>query len=60
MDYLSEYESELESDLMGDTGGYFRRLMVSQCNGARNEDEDTDSDLAQEEAQAIYDVNFML
>ena len=55
--YEAEFERNLEEDLMGETSGYFRRLLVSQCNGGRDEEGDVDFDLAMEDAQKIYDVS---
>ena len=50
----------MEDDLQSETSGYFRRLLVSQCNAGREEGDDVDDDKAQEEAQAIYDVSIKL
>ena len=45
-------------DVQGDTSGYIKRLLFSQCNAARNEEsEGVDDGLAAEEAQEIYDVS---
>jgi len=54
--YEAEFERNLEDDLQSETSGYFRRLLVSQCNAGREEGDDVDDDKAQEEAQAIYDA----
>lgn len=54
--YEKEFERNLEEDLIGDTSGYFRRLLVSQVNAGRDEDADLDEDKAMEDAQAIYDA----
>jgi len=54
--YEAEFERNLEEDLMGETSGYFKRLLVSQCNAGRDEDGDVDFELAREDAQKIYDA----
>ena len=54
---MAEFDRSLEEDLMGDCSGYFKRLMVSQCNGARHEPDGVDDDLAQQDAQTIFDVS---
>ena len=53
----SEFDRVLEDDLMAETSGYFKRLLVSQCNAGRDESDDVNDDQAQEDAQAIYDVS---
>ena len=47
----------MEEDLKNDTGGNFERLLVSQVNAARDEEEEVDDEKAQEDAQDIYDVS---
>jgi len=54
--YEAEFETSLEDALQGDTSGYFRRLMVSVCTGARDQSDEIDGDKAQEDAQKIYDA----
>ncbi|XP_023012668.2 annexin B9-like isoform X1 [Leptinotarsa decemlineata] len=51
--YHSMYYKPLESDLKGDTGGTFKRLMVSLCNACRDESMVTDHQKAAADAQAL-------
>jgi len=54
--YTEEFERDLEEDISNDTSGYFKRLLVSECNGGREEGDDVDSDRAQADAQEIFDA----
>lgn len=47
------YYRNLESDLKGDTGGTFKRLMVSLCNACRDESMVTNPQQAAADAQAL-------
>lgn len=47
------YGTSLESDLRGDTGGTFKRLMVSLCNAGRDESGVTNAAAATADAQAL-------
>ncbi|XP_056645816.1 annexin B11-like isoform X3 [Diorhabda sublineata] len=51
--YHKLYYRSLESDLKGDTGGTFKRLMVSLCNACRDESMITDQQRALQDAQAL-------
>merc|ERR1712004_427142 len=54
--YKEEYEGrDLEEDIIGDTSGYFERLLVSQITGAREDNEEAD-ERVYEDAQRIYDA----
>ena len=50
------YESELEDDLVGETSGYFQRMMRSILTGFRQVEE-CDDDFAAEQAQKLVDVS---
>ncbi|XP_063930126.1 annexin B9-like isoform X2 [Zophobas morio] len=54
--YQRTYRSNLERDLKGDTSGHFRRLMVSLCNGGRDESMVTNPVAAAADAQALYNA----
>lgn len=47
------YGKPLESDLRGDTGGTFKRLMISLCNAGRDESGVTNAAAATADAQAL-------
>lgn len=53
--YEQLYGNSLESDLKGDTSGYFKRLCVSLVQGAREENNGVD----QAAAQAVSTENMM-
>lgn len=50
------YKKELEKDIMGDTSGHFKRLLVSQLQANREEGNHIDPNKARVEAQELYDV----
>lgn len=52
--YRQLYGKELEDALEGDTSGYFRRLLVSLCTGARDESGQTDPLRANQDARKLY------
>ncbi|XP_066146204.1 annexin B9-like isoform X1 [Euwallacea fornicatus] len=51
--YHSLYYRHLEEDLMGDTAGTFKRLMVSLCNAGRDESSVVNPESARADAQAL-------
>ena len=56
--YISaEFGRNLEEDIESETSGYFKRLLVCQSTGGRDEGDDVDYELAQNEAQEIFDVS---
>ncbi|XP_029313035.1 annexin A11b [Cottoperca gobio] len=52
--YKSEYGKSLEDAISSDTSGHFRRLLVSLCQGNRDERENVDASLAKQDAQKLY------
>jgi hypothetical protein len=54
--YKTRYKKELEKDLIGDTSGHFRRLMVSLCQANRMESQDPSIEKAQMAAKELYEA----
>ncbi|KAM6951684.1 annexin A11b [Aplochiton taeniatus] len=52
--YKSEYGKKLEDAISEDTSGHFRRLLISLCQGNRDERETVDISLAKQDAQKLY------
>ncbi|XP_071965713.1 annexin A7-like [Antedon mediterranea] len=52
--YKKEFKRDLEKDLMSETSGHFKRLMVSCCQAARDESPTVDEGKANADANAIY------
>lgn len=52
--YKTEYGKSLEDAISGDTSGHFRRLLISLCQGNRDERENVDISLAKQDAQKLY------
>lgn len=52
--YKQKYKETMEKDLIGDTSGDFKRLMVSLNNGSRDESGTVDRGLAQKDAADLY------
>ncbi|XP_023574435.1 annexin A7 isoform X2 [Octodon degus] len=52
--YQSEFGRDLEKDIRSDTSGHFERLLVSMCQGNRDENPSVNPQMAQEDAQRLY------
>jgi len=47
---------KLEKDVVSETSGHFKRLLVSQCNASRDENPNVDQALAEKDAKAIWEA----
>ncbi|XP_044002162.1 annexin B9-like [Aphidius gifuensis] len=54
--YKNKYGKSLESDIRGDTSGYFERLLVSLSTGQRDESVHTDLNSARFDATRLYNA----
>ncbi|XP_043839442.1 annexin A7 isoform X1 [Dromiciops gliroides] len=52
--YQSEFGRDIEKDIRSDTSGHFERLLVSMCQGNRDENQNVNHQMAQEDAQRLY------
>ncbi|MGH0163308.1 UNVERIFIED_CONTAM: hypothetical protein FKN15_060184 [Acipenser sinensis] len=52
--YKTEFKKSLEEAIKSDTSGHFERLLVSLCQGNRDESQNVDITLAKQDAQALY------
>ncbi|XP_065187984.1 annexin-B12-like [Sycon ciliatum] len=52
--YKKLFKNELEKDIIGDTSGDYKRILISLCQGARSEDPHVDQAKAAAEAQKLH------
>lgn len=52
--YKAENKKSLEDAISSDTSGHFRRLLISLCQGNRDERETVDISMAKQDAQKLY------
>lgn len=51
------FKSDLEKDVMGDTSGHFKRLLVSQLSANRDENPTVDPAVATQDAKELFEVS---
>ncbi|MCI4381499.1 hypothetical protein PGIGA_G00252490 [Pangasianodon gigas] len=52
--YKDAYGRDIEEDIVGDTSGHFKKMLVALLQGARDEDGVVYEDLVEEDAQHLY------
>ncbi|XP_030059333.1 annexin A7 [Microcaecilia unicolor] len=52
--YKAEFGRDIERDIRHDTSGHFERLLVSMCQGNRDESQTVNLQMAQLDAQRLY------
>ncbi|XP_053233023.1 annexin A6 isoform X2 [Podarcis raffonei] len=53
--YKDAYERDLEEDVVADTSGHFKKMLVVLLQGTREEDDVVSEDLVQQDAQNLLD-----
>ncbi|XP_052777924.1 annexin A6-like [Mya arenaria] len=54
--YKTLFKSDLEKDIMSDTSGHFKRLLVSQLAAGRDESGSVDPDTAAQDAKELFEA----
>ncbi|TFK09643.1 methenyltetrahydrofolate synthase domain-containing protein [Platysternon megacephalum] len=54
--YRDAYEKELEADVLGDTSGHFRKMLVVLLQGTREEDDVVSEDLVEQDAKDLLEA----
>ncbi|KAL5015707.1 hypothetical protein ScPMuIL_005296 [Solemya velum] len=54
LEYKRVFKKDLESDIINDTSGYFRKLLVDLAAADRDENEQIEAGLVREDAKALY------
>ena len=53
---FSDYGKELEQDVIGDTSGHYKRILVSCLQANREESKEFDRNKARQDAQALHEA----
>ena len=56
MTCITGFKKDLEKDVMSDTSGHFKRLLVSQLSANRQEGQGADQALAAQDADDLHKV----
>ena len=54
--FIPVYDVEMDKDVRGDTSGNFKRVLVAQMAGGRDESKTYDKTAAKADAQALYNA----
>uniref|UniRef100_A0A8V0YPV9 Annexin n=1 Tax=Gallus gallus TaxID=9031 RepID=A0A8V0YPV9_CHICK len=54
--YKDAYERDLEADVVGDTSGHFKKMLVVLLQGAREEDDVVSEDLVEQDAKDLLEA----
>ncbi|XP_032996202.1 annexin A6 isoform X1 [Lacerta agilis] len=54
--YKDAYERDLEEDVVADTSGHFKKMLIVLLQGTREEDDVVSEDLVQQDAQNLLDA----
>jgi hypothetical protein len=54
--YKKDMSRDLESDMMSETSGHFKRMLISLCTGCRDEHSKPDHAMAQQNAKALHEA----
>ncbi|NXI47559.1 ANXA6 protein, partial [Galbula dea] len=54
--YKDAYEKDLEADIVGDTSGHFKKMLVVLLQGAREEDDVVSEDLVEQDAKDLLEA----
>uniref|UniRef100_A0A0B7AN97 Annexin n=2 Tax=Arion vulgaris TaxID=1028688 RepID=A0A0B7AN97_9EUPU len=52
--YQEKFQKSLESDIIGDTSGHFKKLLVSLLQTNRSDSKNVDRNMANQDAKALY------
>lgn len=54
--YAKQFSRDLEKDIMSETSGHFKRILVSLVQGMRREDDAVDEAKAEQQAKALFEA----
>ncbi|XP_063424971.1 annexin A6-like isoform X1 [Mytilus trossulus] len=54
--YKEKFNKELEKDIIGDTSGHLKRLLVGLCQSNRSDSNEVDRNKAHQDAKAMYEA----
>lgn len=53
---IAEFNKDLEKDIIGDTSGHLKRLLVGLCQSNRGDGNEVDRNKAHQDAKAMYEA----